>query len=94
MSVSKWFGTDTNDLSVSLNGTVFEIANTMQLLGISIDKDLNFNVHVKETVRMAASCKTVLKPHPYSCEKDAVSGLFSPSFNLLFHRLVPLWQAK
>ena len=37
--------------SVSLNGTVIDIANTMRLLGVSIDKDLNFNVHVKETVR-------------------------------------------
>ena len=46
-----WFATKTNDLSVSINGTVIDIANTMQLLGVSIDKDLNFNVHVKETVR-------------------------------------------
>ena len=38
------FGIDTNDLSVSLNGTVIDIANTMRLLGVGIDKDLNFNV--------------------------------------------------
>ena len=44
-----WFGTDTDDLSVSLNGIVTFIAITMLLLGVSIDKDLNFNVHVKET---------------------------------------------
>ena len=37
--------------SVSLNGTVIDIANTMRLLGVGIDKDLNFNVHVKETVK-------------------------------------------
>ena len=44
-----WFGTDTDDLSVSLNGIVTFIAITMLLLGVSIDKDINFNVHVKET---------------------------------------------
>ena len=47
--LSMWFGTDTDDLSVSLNGIVTFIAITMLLLGVSIDKDLNFNVHVKET---------------------------------------------
>ena len=45
-----WFRTDTHDLSNSLNDTVIDIAYTMQLLGVSIDKDLNSNVHVKETV--------------------------------------------
>ena len=47
--LSMWFGTDTDDLSVSLNGIVTFIAITMLLLGVSIDKDINFNVHVKET---------------------------------------------
>ena len=37
-----WFGTNANDLSVSLNGTVIDIANTMQLLGVSVDRDLKF----------------------------------------------------
>lgn len=43
------FRTDSNDLSVSLNGTLINIANTIQLLGVSINKDLNF-IHAKETV--------------------------------------------
>ena len=30
----------------------------------------------------------------YSPTFEAVSGLFSSTLNLLFHRLVPLWQAK
>ena len=47
--LSMRFGTDTNDLSVSLNSTVIDIFNTMELLGVSIDKELNFNVHVKES---------------------------------------------
>ena len=46
--LSMWFGTDTDDLCL-LNGIVTFIAITMLLLGVSIDKDLNFNVHVKET---------------------------------------------
>lgn len=40
--LSVWFGTNANDLSVSLNGTVIDIANTMQLLGVSVDRDLKF----------------------------------------------------
>ena len=32
--------------------------------------------------------------HPYLCQEEAVSGLFSSTHNLLFHRLVPLWQAQ
>ena len=42
--LSMLFGIDTNDLSVPLNGPVIDTANTMRLLGVSIDKDLNFNV--------------------------------------------------
>ena len=38
--LSKWFGTNANDLSVSLNGIIIDAANTMQLLGVSIDRDL------------------------------------------------------
>ena len=48
-------------ISVSLKGTVIDIANTMQLLGVIIDKDLNFNVHVKETIRKVSHRLQVLK---------------------------------
>ena len=44
--LSMWFGTNANNLPVSLNGIVIDIANTMQLLSVSIDRDLNFNVHI------------------------------------------------
>ena len=44
-------------ISVSRNGIIINTANTMQLLGVSIDRDLNFNVHVKETIRKV-SCKS------------------------------------
>lgn len=51
------FRTDSNDLSVSLNGTLINIANTIQLLGVSINKDLNF-IHAKETVgKLGLSCE-------------------------------------
>ena len=54
--------------------TVIDIANTMQLLGVSIDKDLNFNVHVKENVRKFSRKLQVLKrykhlDHPYTHAK-------------------------
>ena len=54
------FGTDSNDLSVSLNGTLIDIANTIQLLGVSINKDLNF-IHAKETVGKIRPKLRVLK---------------------------------
>ena len=59
--LSMWFATNANDLSVSLNGIIIDTANTMQLLGVSIDRDLNFNVHVKETIRklQVASLETL-----------------------------------
>ena len=54
------FGTDSNDLSVSLNGTLIDSANTIQLLGVSINKDLNF-IHTKETVGKIRPKLRVLK---------------------------------
>ena len=59
--LSTWFGTHANDLPFSLNGITIDIANTMQLLGVSVDRDLNFNVHVKETVRKVSRKLQVLK---------------------------------
>ena len=56
-----WFGTNANELPVSLNGIVIDIPNTMQLLGVSIDRDVNFDVHVKETVRKVSRKLQVLK---------------------------------
>ena len=59
--LSMWFSTNANDLSVSLNGILIDPGNTMQLLGLSIDSNLNFNVHVKETVRKVSRKLQVLK---------------------------------
>ena len=58
-------GLNANDLPVSLNGIVIDIANTMRLLGVSIDGDLNFNVHVKETVRKVSRKLQVLKRYKH-----------------------------
>ena len=63
--LSMWFGTNANDLPVSLNGIVIDIANTMQLLGVSIDRGLNFNIHVKETVRKVSRKLQVLKRYKH-----------------------------
>ena len=60
-----WFSTDTNDLFVSLNGTVIDIANTMHLLGVSIDEDLNFHVHVKGAVRKVSRKLQVMKRYKH-----------------------------
>ena len=54
------FRTDSSDLSVSLNGTLINIPNTIQLLGVSINKDLNF-IHAKETVGKIRPKLRVLK---------------------------------
>jgi len=59
--LSTWFGTNANDLPFSLNGIAIDIANTMQLLGVSIHRDLNFNDHVKETVTKVSLKLQVLK---------------------------------
>ena len=77
---SMWFGTDTNDLSVSLNGTVIDIANTMQHLGVSIDKDLNFNFHVKETVRKVSRKLQVLKRYKHLIPTHAKKRLYLAYF--------------
>ena len=77
---SAWFGTDTNDLSVSLNGTVIDTFNTMQLLGVSIDKDLNFNVHVKETVRKVSRKLQVLKRYEHLIPTHAKTRLYLAYF--------------
>ena len=63
--LSMWFGTNANDLSVSLNGIIIDAVNTMQLLGVSIDRDLNFNVHVKETIRKVSCKLQVLKRYKH-----------------------------
>ena len=78
--LSTWFGTDTNDLSVSLNGTVIDSSNTMQLLGVSIDKDLNFNVHVKETLRKVSRKLQVLKRYEHLIPTHAKTRLYLAYF--------------
>ena len=64
-NVFLWFGTNANDLSFSLNGIIIDTANTMQLLGVSTDRDLNFNVHVKETIRKVSCKLQVLKRYEH-----------------------------
>ena len=54
------FGTDSNDLSVSLNGTLIDSTNTMQLLGVSIDENLHFT-HAKDLVGKISPKLRVLK---------------------------------
>ena len=78
--LSTWFGTDTNDLSNSLNDTVIDIAYTMQLLGVSIDKDLNFNVHVKKTVRKVSGKLQVLKRYKHLIPIHAKKRLYLAYF--------------
>ena len=78
--LSMWFGTETNDLSVSITGTVIDIANTMQLLGVSIDKDLNFNVHVKETVGKVSRKLQVLKRYKHFNPTHAKKRLYLAYF--------------
>ena len=74
--LSMWFGTNANDLSVSLNGIIIDAANTMQLLGVSIDRDLNFNVHVKETIRKVSCKLQVLKRYKHFIPIYAKKRLF------------------
>ena len=78
--LSMLFGTDTNDLSVSLNGTVIDIANTMRLLGVGIDKDLNFNDHVKEIVRKVSRKLQVLKCYKHLMHTHAKKRLYLAYF--------------
>ena len=66
--------------SVSLNGTVIDIANTMRLLGVSIDKDLNFNVHVKETIRKVSRKLQVLKRYKHLIPTHAKKRLYLAYF--------------
>jgi len=75
-----WFGTDTNDLSISLNGTVIDIANAMRLLGVGIDKDLNFNGHVKETIRKVSRKLQVLKRYKHLLPTNAKKRLYLAYF--------------
>ena len=80
--LSMWFGTNANDLSVSLNGIEINAANTMQLIGVSIDRDLNFNVHVKETIRKISCKLQVLKRYihfiPICAKKRLYLAYFLP----------------
>ena len=78
--LSVWFGTNANDLPVSLNGIVIDIANTMQLLRVSIDRDLNFNVHVKETVRKVSRKLQVLKRYKHFIPTHAKKRLYLAYF--------------
>ena len=78
--LSMWFGTNANDLSVSLTGIVIDTANTMQLLGVSIDRDLNFNVHVKETVRKVSRKLQVLKRYKHFIPTYAKKRLYLAYF--------------
>ena len=88
--LSTWFGTDTNDLSNSLNDTVIDIAYTMQLLGVSIDKDLNFNVHVKKTVRKVCGKLQVLKRYKHLIPTHAKKRLYLAYFlpHLIYYSTV------
>ena len=72
--------TDTNDLYISLDDTVIDIANTMRLLGVGIDKDLNFNVHVKETIRKVSRKLQVLKCYKHLIPTRAKKTLYVAYF--------------
>ena len=72
--------TDTNDLYISLDDTVIDIANTMRLLGVGIDKDLNFNVHVKETIRKVSRKLQVLKRYKHLIPTRAKKTLYVAYF--------------
>ena len=52
----------------------------MQLLGVSIDKDLNFNVHVKETVRKVSRKLQVLKRYKHFNPTHAKKRLYLAYF--------------
>ena len=78
--LSTWSGTNAKDLPVSLNGIVIDIANTMQLLSVSIDRDLNFNVHVKETVRKVSRKLQVPKRYKHFIPTHAKERLYLAYF--------------
>ena len=52
----------------------------MQLLGASIDRDLNFNVHVKETVRKVSRKLQVLKRYKHFIPTYAKKRLYLAYF--------------
>jgi len=56
----------------------------MQLLGVSIDRDINFNVHVKETIRKVSCTLQVLKHYkhfiPIYAKKRLYLAYFLPYF--------------
>ena len=78
--LSTWFGTHANDLPFSLNGITIDIANTMQLLGVGVDRDLNFNVHVKETVKKVSRKLQVLKRYKHFIPTHAKKKLYMAYF--------------
>ena len=55
LNVSKcritWLGEDACNLLLYLDGKSIETYQSMKLLGISIDSDLNFDEHVSELIR-------------------------------------------
>ena len=52
----------------------------MQLLGVSIDRNLNFNVHVKETVRKVSHRLQVLKCYKHFIPTHAKKRLYLAYF--------------
>ena len=56
------------------------IANTMQLLGVSVDRDLNFNVHVKGTARKVSRKLQVLKRYKHFSPTHAKKRLYLAYF--------------
>ena len=93
--LSMWFGTDTDDLSVSLNGIVTFIAITMLLLGVSIDKDLNFNVHVKDQFSVAKIFEKIIydQQHNYLNVNDLLYSCQS-GFRSLHSMLTALLETS
>ena len=62
----------------------------MQLLGVSIDKDLTFNVHVKETVRKVSRKLQVLKRYKHLIPTHTKKRLYLAYFlpHLIYYSTV------
>ena len=83
---------DNTNLRFNINGHVIEPSCTVKLLGVHLDKDLNFNYHVKEICKKASKQLNAMCRMSRFLSKDSLINVFNSFFMSNFNYCPLVWH--
>ena len=72
-----WLGNTMDILTYDLGSSVLSLVHSMKLLGVIIDKDLNFTEHVADRVRRVSNQIQVMQRHKKLINTDTKNKLYN-----------------